>query len=142
MFVDASVIVAILASENDAQEFKDRLAACTNKLYVSPLVKFEATMGLVRAIYKPTKKNPKPSAELIEATRRGVDLFIQSLGAQEVAISGKVGDLAIKTAATYGKAIGHKADLNLGDCYAYSCAKSYRLKLLYKGNDFTYTDLA
>ncbi len=40
------------------------------------------------------------------------------------------------------EAVGHKADLNFGDCFAYACAKAHRLSLLYKGNDFSQTDLA
>ena len=40
-----------------------------------------------------------------------------------------------------GKAVGHQADLNLGDCFAYACAKKLDVPLLYKGNDFLLTDL-
>lgn len=43
---------------------------------------------------------------------------------------------------TYGKLIGHEADLNFGDCFAYACAKALGMPLLYKGNDFARTDLA
>ncbi len=40
----------------------------------------------------------------------------------------------------YGKG-RHKAALNMGDCYAYACAKANRAKLLFKGNDFSKTDI-
>jgi len=50
--------------------------------------------------------------------------------------------LAQEAAWTYGKTVGHPAQLNFGDCYAYACAKAYRVGLLYKGNDFSETDLA
>jgi ribonuclease VapC len=50
--------------------------------------------------------------------------------------------LALSGSATYGKAVGHPADLNLGDCFAYACAKALNVPLLYKGNDFSQTDLA
>jgi ribonuclease VapC len=33
------------------------------------------------------------------------------------------------------------AALNMGDCYAYACAKSNRVKLLFKGSDFGETDI-
>jgi ribonuclease VapC len=35
-----------------------------------------------------------------------------------------------------------KARLNLSDCAAYALAKTMNAPLLYKGDDFTYTDLA
>jgi len=46
------------------------------------------------------------------------------------------------TKRTYGKLVGHPADLNMGDCFAYACAKVYGAQLLYKGRDFSETDLA
>lgn len=42
---------------------------------------------------------------------------------------------------TYGKVVGHPAKLNLGDCFAYACAKAIEVPLLYKGDDFVRTDL-
>jgi ribonuclease VapC len=41
----------------------------------------------------------------------------------------------------YGKGIDPKARLNLADCAAYALAKSLSAPLLFKGNDFTQTDL-
>ena len=42
----------------------------------------------------------------------------------------------------YGKGTGHPAQLNMGDCFAYACAKANGARLLYKGDDFSQTDLA
>jgi ribonuclease VapC len=42
----------------------------------------------------------------------------------------------------YGKRSAHPARLNMGDCFAYACAKIQNAKLLYKGDDFVHTDLA
>ena len=36
----------------------------------------------------------------------------------------------------------HRARLNMGDCVAYACAKTNDARLLYKGVDFSHTDLA
>ena len=36
----------------------------------------------------------------------------------------------------------HPAGLNLGDCFAYALAKSNGASLLFKGPDFTQTDIA
>jgi ribonuclease VapC len=41
---------------------------------------------------------------------------------------------------TYGKG-RHQAGLNFGDCFAYALAKSRREPLLYRGGDFSRTDV-
>ena len=41
----------------------------------------------------------------------------------------------------FGKGTGHPAGLNFGDCFAYSLARTTREPLLYKGDDFTQTDI-
>lgn len=37
---------------------------------------------------------------------------------------------------------GHPARLNFGDCFAYALAKESEEPLLFKGNDFSATDVA
>jgi ribonuclease VapC len=34
---------------------------------------------------------------------------------------------------------GHRAGLNMGDCFAYACAKAHSVPLLFKGDDFIHT---
>ena len=41
----------------------------------------------------------------------------------------------------YGKIMNHPAKLNMGDCFTYACARAYRTRIAYKGDDFSYTDL-
>jgi ribonuclease VapC len=41
----------------------------------------------------------------------------------------------------YGKGIHPTARLNLGDCAAYALAKSMNAPLLFKGTDFSETDV-
>jgi ribonuclease VapC len=41
----------------------------------------------------------------------------------------------------YGKGINSKARLNISDCAAYALAKTMNCPLLFKGNDFTQTDV-
>jgi len=48
----------------------------------------------------------------------------------------------MRAARTYGKIVGHRAALNFGDCFSCAAAKSLGVGLLYKGNDFAFTDLA
>lgn len=142
MFVDASVIVAILNEEPGAEELEKRLAAATSPLYVSPLVRFEAVQGLARAAAEAIQKNTKRTPDMLARARDTVDAFITEVAGKEIMISGDIGNRAIEASMKYGKAVEHKADLNFGDCFAYACAKAHRLPLLYKGNDFSQTDLA
>ena len=41
----------------------------------------------------------------------------------------------------FGKGSGHRAGLNFGDCFAYALAKSAGEALLFKGGDFSHTDI-
>lgn len=70
------------------------------------------------------------------------DDFMVDLGSKEIEITSEIGRRAITAAKTYGKAVGHKAALNFGDCFSYAAAKALGVGLLYKGNDFSLTDLA
>lgn len=65
---------------------------------------------------------------------------MEDLGAQEVSISPEIENEAISASAAYGKALGHVADLNFGDCFAYVCAKVLGVALRYKGNDLSVLD--
>jgi ribonuclease VapC len=142
MFVDASVIVAILNKEPGWEELEKQLSAARRPVYVSPLVRFEAVHGLARAAAENIKQNTKATPDIIALVRGLVDDFATEIAAQDIMISVDIGNGAIDASMKYGKALGHKADLNFGDCFAYACAKANRLALLYKGNDFSLTDLA
>lgn len=50
-------------------------------------------------------------------------------------------DAAYAAFLAYGKGSGHPAALNFGDVFTYALAKTRNLPLLYKGNDFSETDL-
>ena len=41
----------------------------------------------------------------------------------------------------FGKGSGHPAQLNFGDCFAYALAKATGEPLLFKGDDFGFTDI-
>jgi ribonuclease VapC len=142
MFVDASVIVAILNEEPEAAELEKRLAIARGPLFVSPLVRFEATLALARAAAGAIGKQTKPTPDMLAKARDVVDAFATEISATDIAISGAIGNMAITASMDYGKAVGHPADLNFGDCFAYACAKAQGIALLYKGNDFAQTDLA
>ena len=138
MFVDASVIVAILSRETGYEELEKRLTDHGGPFFISPLMKFEASLGLAR------KKSiqTKPSPETIHLAQLAVSAFIKNVDTQEVIITSEIGDMALAACSLYGKAVGHAADLNFGDCFAYACAKSHQIPLFYQGHDFAHTDLA
>ena len=139
MFIDASVIVAILNDETDATELALRIQEDQSSKYVSPIARFEAITSLARAR---SGTHKTPSSEDLETARKAVSALLEAIGVSDITITATVGDRALKAAQTYGRAVGHKAALNLGDCFAYACATAYNSSLLYKGNDFSKTDLA
>jgi ribonuclease VapC len=51
-------------------------------------------------------------------------------------------DAAYAAFVTYGKGSGHPAELNFGDLSGYALAKVRGLPLLFKGSDFSQTDIA
>ena len=53
------------------------------------------------------------------------------------AIEKEVGNIL----ASYGKGSGHPAGLNFGDVFSYALAKTRHLPLLFKGEDFSKTDI-
>ena len=49
--------------------------------------------------------------------------------------------LAVTAYRQYGKGSGHAAALNFGDCFTYALAKLRAEVVLFKGSDFSRTDL-
>lgn len=139
MFIDASAIISILRGEADADALIQKLAWSSTQAHVSPLVVYEAVNGLARA---KSRKNAKPTPELLEQAEAAIAAFTRGLGAKEMPVTPEIGKIALEASRRFGKSVGHKADLNFGDCFAYACAKSAGIPLLYKGNDFALTDLA
>lgn len=137
MFVDASVIVAILNEETGWEELADRL---TGAMRISPVAYYEASIAIARAAA--LIRGVRTTADDVADACRLIDNFLAEFGIEEMPISAALGRAAVDAAAHFGKAVGHAADLNMGDCFAYACAKSLGMPLLYKGNDFAKTDLA
>ncbi len=129
MFVDASAIIGIIGGEEDRLSLAARLSQ-GSAIYVSPIVIYEATVGLARKRVCP-----------IEQAEELVQLFVQETAAQMIDIDESISHDAIRAFAQYGRG-RHKADLNMGDCFAYACAKAHGLPLLFKGDDFVHTDIS
>jgi ribonuclease VapC len=129
MFVDASAIVAILTREPDAEDLIDRLEHAIQPI-TSAIAIFEAAMGLCR----------KHHASVEEA-RTDVADFLSAARVELVPIAADEASLALSAFARYGKGRGHPAQLNMGDCFAYAAARNHRTTLLFKGDDFSKTDI-
>jgi ribonuclease VapC len=142
MFLDASALVAVINRDAGWQELVKQLSDVQNACFVSPLVRFEATLAVACAIAMSGGSSVKPTPDMLVGARQLVDDLLGELGTEEVPISREIGDAALDAAMTYGKAVGHPADLNFGDCFAYACAKAHGVRLMYKGDDFAQTDLA
>ena len=134
-FLDASAIVAILSQEPDGDALLDRIESAGEPLYFCEVGVFEATFGLVR---KKASAGRRADAVTIAEARSIVRDFLDRIGAEEVPIDGAA---AIEVAARFGKVVGHPAQLNMGDCFAYACARAKGAPLLYKGEDFARTDV-
>ena len=139
MFLDASIIVAILAEEDDCQDLKARLLAIKEPFYFSPVVRYEAVTALARITSSP--KGGRLDVDALLRAEVVFDYFMAALSASEIDISVEIGKGAIVANGTYGKTAGHRAALNFGDCFSYATAKALGVGLLYKGNDFALTDL-
>jgi ribonuclease VapC len=129
VFVDASAMISMMAGESDADGLADRLAAERLRLCAAISV-WETIAGLCR-----TYIFSVPSA------RTNVRSFIELNDLKSVSIGERELDLAMQAYAEFGKG-RHPAALNMGDCFAYACAKANRAALPYKGEDFTKTDMA
>jgi ribonuclease VapC len=129
MFVDASALLTILLGEPEADRFIDALQSA-DPLYTSPIALFETVTGL-------RSKRPMPLAVAEERVHR----LLATASITVVSITDEIGRLALDAHDQYGKG-RHRAQLNMGDCFAYACAKAHRVRILYKGDDFSRTDLA
>ncbi len=73
---------------------------------------------------------------------RRVQAFLEEVQIGLAPMDGMTASLAVKAFADYGRGRGHQARLNLADCLSYACAKAQGVPLLYKGKDFSHSDLA
>ena len=72
---------------------------------------------------------------------RRLDELVDSLGIEIVPVSVEQGRIAREAHRRFGRGSGSPARLNFGDCFAYALAITTGEPLLFKGTDFTHTDL-
>lgn len=126
MIVDSSAVVAILNDEPEREAMLDAVLAGAFR-------RMSAANYLETAIVVDGLGDPVKSRRLDEL-----------LGALEVDIVDVTPDQARFARQAYrdfGKGSGHPADLNFGDVFAYALAIETGDSLLFKGDDFTHTDV-
>lgn len=126
MIVDTSAIVAILRDEPDGIFFADAIEGA--RIRRVSAVNFVESSVVIDASRDPV------------ASRRFDDfLRIASITVEPVTI--EQARVAREAYRDFGKASGHPAKLNFGDCFAYALAKVKSEPILFKGEDFKQTDL-
>lgn len=130
MFVDASALVAILTAEEGYGVLVNSLEMWPDEKITSPLAIFETVTAVCRK-----RGIAIDAAEIeVQAFLSSADISVKQLGEIE-------GKAALRAFAIYGKGRGHPAQLNMGDCFAYACATTHDVPLLFVGNDFSQTDI-
>jgi len=126
MVIDTSAVVAILMDEPEQKVFKQILASDTIAV-ISAMTFYETSIVMA------AKKRTQAAARL-------VDDFVRDLAIDVVAVT--IDDVVAAREAyfRYGRGY-HPARLNLADCFAYALAKVRNEPLLFKGADFSETDI-
>ncbi|MBM3804786.1 MAG: type II toxin-antitoxin system VapC family toxin [Acidimicrobiia bacterium] len=125
MVIDTSALLAILGKEPE----RDRLAAA---IASDPARLVSAATVLETAIVIESKYGVTGAMDF--------DLLLHTIQAQIEPVGkehARIGRLAYRQ---YGKG-RHPAGLNYGDCFSYALAKISGQPLLFKGSDFSQTDL-
>jgi ribonuclease VapC len=126
MILDTSALIAILRFEAEAPEFA-RLIERAKQSRLSA-VSYMETGAVIDG-----SKDPIASRrfdELIEEAQIEIEPVTE---AQAL--------IARQAYRDFGKTSGHPAKLNFGDCFSYALAKSKGEPLLFKGQDFSRTDV-
>ena len=125
MIIDTSAMVAILYGEPEA-------TALTRLIYNSETSRISVANYLELSMVIEKQIGP-------EGTRQ-VDAFFRRAAIDIEPVTMEQGHLARQAFLDFGKG-RHKAGLNFGDCFAYALAKDFAEPLLFKGNDFSETEI-
>ena len=125
MVVDTSAILAILLQEQDGPGFAEKISTARTRI-MSAVSRLET--GIVGA----ARKGHGGGAD---AAR-----LLETLGVTVVDFTADQARLALDGWRRYGKG-NHAAALNFADCCVYALCKAMDEPLLFKGSDFSQTDL-
>ena len=126
MIIDSSAVIAILFDEPEAQALLSQIAVAeVCRLSSASLVE----IGIVLRRDAAAKR------------RAAFDEMLRLFSIKIEPVTEEQAYLALDAYDRFGKGTGHPAGLNYGDCFSYALAKQSGEPLLFKGNDFTHTDL-
>ncbi len=126
LVIDTSALIAIFRLEPEADSFL-KIIVQADARAMSALSLLEASMVM---------SGGAADAAVFEP----LDAFLLEGGIDIAPFDAAQAGLAREAFLRFGKG-RHKAALNLGDCASYALAKSRRARLLYKGDDFRWTDI-
>lgn len=127
MIVDTSALIAILRAEPEA-------AACAEAIEAAAQRRISAANFVETAIVIDGSRDPIASRRLDDLLTEA-QLVIEPVTESQARI-------ARDAYRDYGRGSGHPARLNFGDCFAYALARATGEPLLFKGADFSHTDVA
>jgi ribonuclease VapC len=123
--VDTSALIAILDREPDAALYAEAIAEAD-----APLISAATLLELHIVMLN---RHGARAAQIVDRLIHDAGFQIENFAAQHF-------ELAREAYARYGKG-RNSAGLNYGDCFSYALAKATGLPLLFKGSDFSKTDL-
>jgi ribonuclease VapC len=124
--VDTSVLVGLLIGEDDAEDLARVLARS------SPAISAGTLIELIRVV----------TLKRTAAMRAEVQTLLDRFEVEIVPVDAPQVELAVDGHLRFGKGRGEPpAVLNFGDLFAYALARQLDAPLLFKGGDFSQTDL-
>jgi ribonuclease VapC len=130
MILDTSALIAILRYEEEAPEFARIIASAVER---AAQPRISAVSYVEAGAVIDGSKDPIASRrfdELIEEAQIAIEPVTEAQAR-----------IARQAYRDFGKSSGHPAKLNFGDCFSYALAKSKGEPLLFKGQDFSQTDV-
>ena len=128
MFIDASVLSAMMTDEEEARAFAIRMQPATVRM-TSPLAAAQAAIEISTIL----GLSPTESAEAVRA-------FLQLMNIQLLAVPPRAAILAVEAYERYGQG-SHASGLSHDDCMTYACTRYYRQPLLSKSDRLNQTDI-
>jgi len=125
MIVDTSAVVAILYREPEAADF-------AQLIYDADVCRLSVASYVELSMVIENQLGPDGMRQA-EAFLRRADIVIEPVTLDH-------GELARQAFLDFGTG-RHKAGLNYGDCFSYALAKATGEPLLFKGADFSQTDI-
>ena len=126
MIIDTSALIAILRDEPEAMFYATAIERAVHR-------RISAANFLEAAVVIDGSHDPIAS--------RRFDELVKEAGLVIEPVTESQARIARDAYRDFGRRSGHPAQLNFGDCIAYALAKVMGESLLFKGNDFSYTDV-